>query len=149
MSADGKVKTFSVKLGDIYHAKLIDDIDGTTTDFALHVTNARVTVSPQDLQKRCVDDLALLARVVATNKHLRSLDLEARLTPRALEGLMRAVVTSTSLRKLRIALIDNPAFDAQGEILPISEFEPMLRRVFARPKQSVYKAALEQPVAAG
>ena len=48
-----------------------------------------------------------------------------------------------------IALYDNPAFDAQGEILPISEFEPMLRRVFARPKQSVYKAALEQPVAAG
>jgi len=43
-----------------------------------------------------------------------------------------------------IALYDNPAFDAKGEILPIGEFEPMVRRVFAQPKQSVYKAALER-----
>lgn len=42
---------------------------------------------------------------------------------------------------------DNPAFDPNGEILPISEFEPMVRRVFAQPKQSVYKAALEKPMA--
>jgi predicted HD phosphohydrolase len=42
-----------------------------------------------------------------------------------------------------IALYDNPAFDAGGEILPITEFEPMLRRVFAAPKQSIYKAALD------
>jgi len=42
-----------------------------------------------------------------------------------------------------VALYDNPAFDPNGETLPISEFEPMLRRVFATPKQSVYKAALE------
>jgi predicted HD phosphohydrolase len=46
-----------------------------------------------------------------------------------------------------IALYDNPAFDAKGEILPIAEFEPMLRRVFAAPKLSVYKAALEQQAA--
>ncbi len=43
-----------------------------------------------------------------------------------------------------IALYDNPAFDPKGETLPISEFEPMLRRVFATPKQSVYKAALQE-----
>lgn len=43
-----------------------------------------------------------------------------------------------------VALYDNPAFDAQGETLPISEFEPMLRRVLAQPKQSLYKAALDQ-----
>ena len=42
-----------------------------------------------------------------------------------------------------IALYDNPAFDPQGETLPIGEFEPMLRRVFAQPRQSIYKAALE------
>jgi predicted HD phosphohydrolase len=43
-----------------------------------------------------------------------------------------------------IALYDNPAFDPTGKILPIEEFEPMLRRVFAMPKQSVYKAALQE-----
>lgn len=40
------------------------------------------------------------------------------------------------------ALYDNPAFDPQGETLPIEAFEPMLRRVLAQPKQSLYKAAL-------
>ena len=39
-------------------------------------------------------------------------------------------------------LYDNPAFDAKAETLPISEFEPMVRRVFAQPRQSIYKAAL-------
>jgi predicted HD phosphohydrolase len=48
-----------------------------------------------------------------------------------------------------IALYDNPAFDAQGEILPLAEFEPMVRRVFARPRQSVYKAALDGQGAGG
>ena len=37
------------------------------------------------------------------------------------------------------ALYDNPAFDPKGETLPISEFEPMVRRVFAEVKRSVYK----------
>jgi predicted HD phosphohydrolase len=46
------------------------------------------------------------------------------------------------------ALYDNPAFDPQAETLPIGEFEPMLRRVMAQPKQSIYKAALTEPVAA-
>jgi predicted HD phosphohydrolase len=36
------------------------------------------------------------------------------------------------------ALYDNPAFDPQGETLPISEFEPMVRRVFSTVKRSVY-----------
>ena len=39
------------------------------------------------------------------------------------------------------ALYDNPAFDPQGETLPLSEFEPMLRRVMASPRQSLYKSA--------
>jgi len=47
-----------------------------------------------------------------------------------------------------IALFDNPAFDPKRETLPIDEFEPMLRRVFAEPRQSVYKAALDSSSAA-
>jgi predicted HD phosphohydrolase len=42
-----------------------------------------------------------------------------------------------------VALYDNPAFDLTKEILPISEFEPMVRRFFAQPKQSLYKAAMD------
>jgi predicted HD phosphohydrolase len=39
---------------------------------------------------------------------------------------------------------DNPAFDPQGETLPLETFEPMVRRLMASPKQSVYKAAMER-----
>ena len=39
------------------------------------------------------------------------------------------------------ALYDNPAFDSKAETLPMAEFEPILRRVFAQPKQSIYKSA--------
>ncbi len=39
------------------------------------------------------------------------------------------------------ALYDNPAFDPKAETLPISEFEPMVRRVFGQVRQSVYKSA--------
>jgi len=39
------------------------------------------------------------------------------------------------------ALYDNPAFDPDGETLPIGHFEPMLRRVFATPRRSIYQAA--------
>ena len=42
-----------------------------------------------------------------------------------------------------IALYDNRAFDPALEILPLSTFEPMLRRLMAVPKNSVYKAATE------
>ena len=46
------------------------------------------------------------------------------------------------------ALYDNAAFDPKGEAEPISTFEPLLRRVFAQPKNSVYKAAsVLQPAA--
>ncbi|MBC7715706.1 MAG: HD family phosphohydrolase, partial [Pseudorhodobacter sp.] len=38
-------------------------------------------------------------------------------------------------------LFDNPAFDAKAEALPMSEFEPMVRRVFAQPKNSIYKTS--------
>ena len=44
-------------------------------------------------------------------------------------------------------LYDNPAFDARAETLPLAEFEPMLRRVFAQPRTSLYKPA-ETPAAA-
>ena len=40
------------------------------------------------------------------------------------------------------ALYDNPAFDPKAQTLPIGEFEPMLRRVFAQPRNSIYKAAM-------
>ena len=36
------------------------------------------------------------------------------------------------------ALYDNPAFDAAAETLPIEEFMPMLRRVMAQPRNSIY-----------
>ena len=41
-------------------------------------------------------------------------------------------------------LYDNPAFDPKAETLPIGEFEPMLRRVMAQPRQSIYKASLQR-----
>lgn len=46
------------------------------------------------------------------------------------------------------ALYDNPAFDPKAETLPIGEFVPMLRRVMAQPRQSIYKGALMQPAEA-
>ena len=46
------------------------------------------------------------------------------------------------------ALYDNPAFDPKAETLPISEFEPMLQRLMAQPRQSIYKAALQRESAA-
>ncbi|MGL4315410.1 MAG: HD domain-containing protein [Pseudomonas sp.] len=42
------------------------------------------------------------------------------------------------------ARYDAAAFDPEGETLPLEFFEPMLRRVFAQPKQSIYKAAMER-----
>jgi predicted HD phosphohydrolase len=39
------------------------------------------------------------------------------------------------------ALYDAPAFDPHAQTLPISEFEPMLRRVMARPRTSIYTSA--------
>ncbi len=41
------------------------------------------------------------------------------------------------------AQYDGPAFDATKEKLPLSFFEPMVRRVLAQPKTSIYKAALQ------
>jgi predicted HD phosphohydrolase len=42
-----------------------------------------------------------------------------------------------------VALYDNPAFDPAAETLPLEAFEPMLRRLMAKPRQSIYKAAME------
>ncbi len=42
-----------------------------------------------------------------------------------------------------VALYDNRAFDPALEILPMSTFEPMLRRLMAAPKTSIYKAAMD------
>ena len=42
-------------------------------------------------------------------------------------------------------LYDIPAFDPKAETLPIEEFTPMLRRLMAQPRNSVYKAALKTP----
>ena len=43
-----------------------------------------------------------------------------------------------------VELYDNPAFDPKRKVLPLIEFEPMVRRLMAAPKNSVYKAAMEQ-----
>ena len=40
-------------------------------------------------------------------------------------------------------LYDSPAFDKHAETFPLVEFEPMLARLFAQPKNTIYKAALE------
>jgi hypothetical protein len=48
-----------------------------------------------------------------------------------------------------VELYDNPAFDPKRKELPLSEFEPMVRRVMAAPKNSVYKAAIEQASSTG
>jgi predicted HD phosphohydrolase len=42
------------------------------------------------------------------------------------------------------ALYDSPAFDAKAETLPLSEFEPMVRRLMAQPRNTIYKAALSE-----
>jgi predicted HD phosphohydrolase len=42
-----------------------------------------------------------------------------------------------------IELYDNPAFDPAAETLPLPEFEPMVRRLFAVPRNTVYQAALD------
>lgn len=42
------------------------------------------------------------------------------------------------------ALYDGPAFDAQAETLPLSVFEPMVRRVLAQPRNTIYKTALKE-----
>jgi predicted HD phosphohydrolase len=39
-------------------------------------------------------------------------------------------------------LYDGPAFDAKAEARPLAFFEPMVRRLFASPRQSIYKGAL-------
>lgn len=42
------------------------------------------------------------------------------------------------------ARFDNPAFDPNRASLPISVFEPMLRRVFSTPRRSLYQSAVKQ-----
>jgi len=45
------------------------------------------------------------------------------------------------------ALYDGPAFDARAETLPLSYFEPMVRRVFATPKRTIYTNMKDAPPA--
>ena len=42
---------------------------------------------------------------------------------------------------------DGPAFDPNGEILPLEFFEPMVRRVFAAPRQTIYTAFTDDAAA--
>jgi predicted HD phosphohydrolase len=42
------------------------------------------------------------------------------------------------------AKFDGPAFDPKKKSQPLTFFEPMLRRVFAQPKNSMYRAAMER-----
>ena len=48
-----------------------------------------------------------------------------------------------------IELYDNPAFDPAAETLPLADFEPMVRRLFATPRNTVYQAALDAMKARG
>lgn len=41
-------------------------------------------------------------------------------------------------------LYDNPAFDPKKETLPLSEFEPMVRRVFGKVRNTIYRNMKEQ-----
>lgn len=41
------------------------------------------------------------------------------------------------------ARYDGPAFDREADTLPLEFFEPMVRRVLAQPKNTMYKAAVE------
>jgi len=43
-----------------------------------------------------------------------------------------------------VELYDNPAFDPDVQHRPLEFFEPMVRRVFAQPKNSMYKASIPQ-----
>ena len=38
---------------------------------------------------------------------------------------------------------DGPAFDPKAETLPLEFFEPMVQRVFAQPKNTIYKSAIK------
>lgn len=40
-----------------------------------------------------------------------------------------------------VSKYDSPAFNPEGEVLPLEFFEPMVQRVMAKPKRSLYKAA--------
>jgi predicted HD phosphohydrolase len=42
------------------------------------------------------------------------------------------------------ALYDAPAFDAKTETLPLAEFEPLLRRLMAQPRNTIYQAAVQE-----
>ena len=39
---------------------------------------------------------------------------------------------------------DGPAFDPNGETLPLEFFEPMVQRLFAKPKNTIYRSANEK-----
>ena len=41
------------------------------------------------------------------------------------------------------ARYDGPAFDGNAETLPLQFFEPMLRRVLAQPRNSIYRAGMD------
>jgi predicted HD phosphohydrolase len=47
------------------------------------------------------------------------------------------------------ARYDGPAFDPRAETLPLSFFEPMVRRVLSQPRRSLYVAAPENRAAPG
>lgn len=44
-------------------------------------------------------------------------------------------------------LYDAPAFDPRAETLPLTEFEPLLRRVMAAPRNTIYRAAIQENAA--
>lgn len=45
-----------------------------------------------------------------------------------------------------VELYDNRAFDPELETFPLSEFEPLVRQLFAQPKQTIYKSVIGKDV---
>lgn len=43
-----------------------------------------------------------------------------------------------------VSKYDSPAFDPDGEVLPLEFFEPMIQKVFSRPVRSLYKQTIDK-----
>ena len=46
-----------------------------------------------------------------------------------------------------VDLFDNAAFDPHADFLPLSDFEPMVRRLMAEPKNTIYKVPIDRQAA--
>ena len=85
--------------------------------------------------------------MVASRSLARVATFSRRAARTKADSRMRRVLSAptpptTSASRRATSFNDNPAFDAAAETLPITEFEPMLRRLFAQPRNTIYRAAV-------